>query len=237
VDALQALEAFAFGELGCMHIEIMDRNLTAEDYDLAGYRYRYFNGFEIDLTLDEDTLFKNMKPACRRCIRKADKSGVQLEVATDLEFADDYYAQALDVYAKQNLAPTYSKDRVRALIKFLLPTGQLLLVRARDAEGRCIATGIYPAMNDTTYFWSGASWREHQGLRPNEAIMWFAMQYWKERGIAKLDMGGSGDYKRKYGGEEIAVPWARKSRFPLIESSRNLAQSAAGMMQRLPARR
>jgi hypothetical protein len=122
------------------------------------------------------------------------------------------------------------------LIKYLLPTCQLLLVRAKDSEGNCIATGIFPALNDTSYFWGGASWRPFQVLRPNEAIQWFAMRYWKARGISKYNMGGGaggGDYKRKYGGYEIAVPQGRKSKYPVFENLRNFGKALFTAKQRI----
>src|SRR5436189_3057502 len=99
-----------------------------------------------------------MTSACRRCIRKAKKVGVTIEEADDPEFADDYYAQLRDVFAKQSLVPTYGVDRVQALIAHLHPTGRLLLLRARGPDGASIATGIFPAMNGSMYFWGGASW-------------------------------------------------------------------------------
>ena len=40
-------------------------------------------------------------------------------------------------------------ERVRALIKHVYPTGTLLMLRARNAEGQCIATGLYAALNRT----------------------------------------------------------------------------------------
>jgi predicted N-acyltransferase len=174
-----------------------------------------------------------MNSACRRCIRKAEKSGVQIEEASDATFVDDYYTQLQDVFAKQGLVPTYPRERVRALVEHVLPTGRLLLVRARSPDGTCIATGIFPAMNDTMFFWGGASLRQHQILRPNEMVQWFAMRYWKARGIRRYDMGGGGEYKRKYGGREIAVPWIRKSRHPVLESLRNNAKYLFSLKQRL----
>jgi hypothetical protein len=232
VDALFALDDFAFYELHCIHIEIMDRYLTTSDLKEAGYLYddKAFSGFEIDLTRDEETLFASMESACRRCIRKAAKVGVKIEVADDKLFADDYYAQLEDVFAKQGLVPTYSKERVMFLIECLLPSGQLLLVRARDSEGNCIGTGIFPALNDTMYFWGGASWRSFQSLRPNEAIQWFAMRYWKDKGIKKYDMG---EYKRKYGGYEIVVPWGRKSKYLILEQLRNFGKNIFNAKQRI----
>ena len=85
--------------------------------------------------------------------------------------------------------------------------------RARR-EGLPIATGIFPAFNGTAYFWGGASVREHQILRPNEAIFWHAMRYWRGRGMTALDLGGGGDYKRRYGPRELRLPLFRRSRFP-----------------------
>jgi hypothetical protein len=205
MNAVEALRRFAFRDLNCIHLELMDRNL-GERAISDRYRYRSHNGFEIDLSRTGDDLFSNMTPACRRCIRKAVRSGVVIREANDTAFADDYYRQLTDVFAKQGLIPTYEAARVSALIRHLQPTGNLLLLRAIDAEGHCIATGIFPAMDDRAYFWGAASWRAYQHLRPNELLLWHVFQYWKSRSIHFFEMGGAGDYKRKYGGYEISVP-------------------------------
>jgi hypothetical protein len=231
--ALVALERFAFRTLKCMHFEIMDRRFHAPDIIHANFVFKTQRGYEIDLSRTSEALFRAMDPACRRCIRKAEKSGVHLEIATDESFADDYYSQLQDVFAKQHLVPTYSLERVRGLIRHLLPTGNLLLVRAISREGKCIATGIFPAYHDTMFFWGGASWRAHQDVRPNEAVQWFAMQYWKDRRITRYDMVGMADYKRKYGGYEIQVPWVRQSRYQALEYFRNTAKRAFSMVQHL----
>ena len=230
-QAVQALITFAFQELGCVHLEMMDRNLTLRDLDGLDIERRVYHSFEIDLTCGEDELFSKMKSACRRCIRKAVKQGVFIEESRDPEFADEYYAQLKDVFAKQDLVPTYGIERVRQLIRHLHPTGQLLLLRARDRSGRCIATGIFPHMNGVMYFWGGASWRQHQLLRPNEAIQWTAMKIGKQKGLRTYDMGGGGEYKRKYGGSEITVPWLQKSKYPWIGHLRDMAQHGHKMGQ------
>ncbi len=217
-------------------MEMMDRNLLIEDADGLGFEYRRFGGFEIDLTQDPEQLFSNMASACRRCIRRAEKSRVTIEEARDIAFADEYYAQLQEVFQKRSLVPTYGVERVRELITCLSDTGQLLLVRARDPQGRCIATGIFPAMNTTMSFWGGASWRETLGYRPNEAVQWYAMQYWKAKGIQRYDMGGGGEYKRKFGGREIMVPWLRKSKYPGLAFLRNLTKQVVGWRQRIAGR-
>lgn len=231
--ALEALRYFAFNDLKCHHFEIMDRNMTFEDCSKFNFDIQTENSFEIDLTKSEEDLLANMdKKSCRWCIRKSEKCGVIIEEAHDMNFADDYYAQLKDVFAKQSLIPTYSIERVRELIRDIYPTGNLLLLRAKNSSGICIATGIFPAFNDTMYFWGGASWRQYQNLRPNEAIVWYAMKYWKKRGIEKFDFGGAGEYKRKYGGYRIKIPWVRMSKYKIIGSMRNFAKYLISIHQK-----
>ena len=59
------------------------------------------------------------------------------------------------------------------------------------------------------------------------------MRYWKERGISRYDMGGPREYKRKYGGEEIYVPWLRRSKYPGLRQMRKLAHQNQKAQQRL----
>jgi hypothetical protein len=222
--AVEALVPFAYRELGCLHLELKDRLLTLGDLDGLGFRTSPFTIFEIDLAKPEDEIFAAMSSPCRRAIRRGAKVGVTVEEADGEDFAEEYYAQLEDVFAKQSLTPSYGVDRVESLIRSIHPTGRLLLLRARGPDGEGIATGIFPAMNGVAYFWGGASWRSHQVARPNEAIFWHAMRYWKERGMSTLDMGGGGDYKRKYGPRELSIPFARRARLPGLIQLRDLAE-------------
>jgi hypothetical protein len=236
--ALEALMPFAFGELGCAHLEIRDRGLTEDDLGGLGLRWAAAPTAVIDLRPSEDELFGAMASACRRNIRKAAKSGVTVEEVNvgDPTFAVDFYDQLRDVFAKQNLVPTYSIDRVRQLISHVGPSGQLLLLRARSPEGRCIATAVLPWYHRTMYFWGGASWRSHQHLRPNETLIWHAMRWARERGVTEFDFVGGNAYKSKYGTVEVPVPWARRSRSPLVANLRDAAQQGFALKQRAVAR-
>jgi hypothetical protein len=235
-ELLAPLTDWAFRELGCVHLEISDRRFRSNDGRAAGVEQTAYESYKSDLTKGEDELFSNMDGACRRCIRKADKSGVVIEEAHDLGFADEYYAQLQDVFAKQGKVPTYAVERVRALLTNLLPTGRVLAVRARNPEGRCIATGIYPGMNDTAFFWGNASWRTEQHWRPNEYLHWYALRYWKARGVKLFDWGGGGTYKEKYGVEAHIVPWFYQSRYPLLSAVRNQARALYYGSQKLIGR-
>ena len=115
-EVLKALIDFAFRDLECVHVELMDRQLDLATVQTLGLKHRVFRGYEIDLTQDEDSLFAAMSPACRRCIRKAEKSGVTVEAGNDEEFAEEYYEQLKEVFGRQRLTPTYWLERVHALV-------------------------------------------------------------------------------------------------------------------------
>jgi len=229
--ALAAVEEMAWSNLKCLHMEVSDLYFTIEDGP-PGFAREFYISYRTDLTKSEEELFEGMDSACRRCIRKAEKSGVTIEEAHDLAFADEYYQQLIDVFAKQRLVPTYTVDRVRALIKHLEPTGRTLLLRARDSDGNCIASGIFPGFNKIAEFWGNASFRSSQNLRPNELMQWYAIRYWKRRGIEIYDWGGEGKYKEKYGCVPHRVPWFTKSRFELISKLRDEAKKMFNRKQR-----
>jgi CelD/BcsL family acetyltransferase involved in cellulose biosynthesis len=234
-DAAVALADLAFSDLRCAHLELADRHLHVGDLG-SGFSHELGRTFELPLGTD-DEIFGSFTSACRRAVRKSDKVGLVVEEAHGEEFADEYHEQLVGVFARQGLAPTYDVDRVRALIRCLEPTGRLLLLRARDPEGASIATAIFPAFGGTAYFWGGASVREQQVLRPNEALFWYAMRRWRDHGVTTFDFGGGGDYKRRYGGTEVFRASFQRARFPGLLALRSAARTLVGQRQRLHAAR
>jgi hypothetical protein len=231
--ALAAIETLAWDTLKCIHMEVSDPQFVPEDGEKLGFTTGSYLSYRTDLRKSEDELFNGMDSACRRCIRKAEKSGVTVEEAHDVAFADEYYEQLKDVFAKQGLVPTYPVERVRSLVKHLEPTGRLLLLRARDPKGRCIATGIFPGFKKIAEFWGNASLRSGQIWRPNEYIQWYVMRYWKKRGVEVYDWGGEGTYKEKYGCVPHSVPWFTKSRHQIVGKLRHEAKKMFERKQRL----
>jgi len=225
LDVMNVFTEYVLTELSCHFFQITDRYLNADDANRLSCSVQFKRNIEIDLSKSEAELFANMSSACRRCIRKAEKSGVSIEEASSNGFAEEFYEQLKDVFLKQSLLPTFGVDRVRKLINSLYPTGNILLLRARDRDGRCIATGIFPGFNRHMHFWGGASWRNYQSLRPNESLMWYAMKYWKKRGVTIFDMVGWAPYKMKYGAYEIQDLLLMAARPKVLVPIRNVSYS------------
>jgi len=231
--ALAAVEQMAWESLKCLHMEVSDPGFKPEDGEELDFTCQFYTSYRTNLTKSEEELFNGMDSACRRCVRKAEKSGVVIEEAHDEQFAGEFYEQLKDVFRKQGLVPTYDIHRVQALVKHLEPTGRILLLRARSPQGNCIATGIFPGFNRIAEFWGNASYQSSQLLRPNEAIQWYVMRYWKRRGMEVYDWGGEGTYKEKYGCEAHRVPWFTKSRYEFISKLRGEAKEMFAMRQKV----
>lgn len=224
--ALRALARFALFDQKCLYVELSDIYCDLEAARSAGYEVTTSSGFVSDLTLSEEELFGRMTSACRRCIRKAEKVGVIIEEAEPDGFASEFHAQLTNVFSHQGLKPTYSEERVARLIEHVHPSGDLLLLRARTPEGQSIATGIFYGFGKYSGFWGNGSMRDMLHLRPNQALHWYAMRYWKNRGVRWHHWGGGGAYKQAYGPDALtycrqfksAVPGIVKLRKPAIDA-------------------
>lgn len=233
---LGALRRFAFSDLGCVHLEVMDRSLPSTIEAPRGFYVGQLSGYERRIDTDEEHLLGGMTKNGRRDVRRALRNGVvveEVDPTIDSDFASEYYEQVTESFAKRSLAPTYPLERVEAMIRHLHPSGNLVLLRSRLPDGKLAATGVFPGLAGAgAVFWMGASHREHQALLPNEALMWHALRTWRDRGAVTFDFGGGGRYKSKYGGQGISVPWFRCSRFAILEKGRGVAQRTVRLAQK-----
>ncbi len=235
-SALTALRDFAFGELRCVHLEVMDRCSRFEPMP-SGFTASALPGYELDLRRDDDALLAAMTANGRRDVRRAIRNGITVEAVDPTnsdEFTREYYAQVSESFAKRSLRPPYPRERVDAMVRHLGRTARVQLLLARDPTGRPVATGIFPGLSGgTAFFWMGASRRDAQHSLPNEALMWAALRRWRDDGACRFDFGGGGTYKAKYGGTQIAVPWLRASRFGFVEAGRGALGRAVRRRQRV----
>jgi hypothetical protein len=241
--AAQALLPFAFRDLGCLHVELTDRHLAGEDLARSGYVVEPGWTFVADLTPPEEAILGNMQSRARTYVQRAARGGLRVEAETEPGFAAEYHDQLTDVFASQGIAPTYPEQRVRTLIDVLQPTGQLLLLRVRAPDGRSIASAVVVGRNETAVLWGSAFYRSDRALHPNEILHWEVMRRWKARGALRYDMGGAGDYKRRYGAVRTPTAHAYRSRYAVLRHGRAAVrrlvatrQVAAGLPRRVAGR-
>jgi hypothetical protein len=226
LDILRVLPQYAFRKLGCTYMEIIDPSFDYDGLEPLPYKIEHLDWYAFDLIHSEEEIFANMKHSGRNSIRKAIKSGVVVEEVTGKGFAEEYYAQYSDVLARHGLLPAYSLEMVQLMIDYMLPTGNMVLLKALSPEGTCIATGIFLALNKTAIFWGAASWRQHQALRPNDLLAWEGIKLMKERGVQILHLGGQSEqFKEKLGCQEANMYRLMKAKYPFLDTVIELMNS------------
>lgn len=167
----------------------------------------------IDLTLDEDQLWKNLKSGYRTCIRKFAKDGGYIKEDYSEEFIEEHHRQLEQVFTKVGLTtPNY---RVKMRLLFNSPDfskgaddklGVYSIKALLPVEGnggsseKNIASSYYIHNGYMAMFASNASYGSFLRSCPNQALTWHAIMAFKAAGLHYLDMGGSGDYKLNFSG-------------------------------------
>ena len=228
LDLLPCVQEYLFKHKKVGLIEIVDRGIPVKDAQDAGYCADIADTLELDVDKTDDELFKVFKTDCRNFIRQFERRGAIYErVAPSDEFAEEYYEQLKDVFAKQGLVPTYSVDKVKRLLRHLTDGETVLCQHVLDPETKeSIATSIFLAYNKIFYFWGGASYRSGQHYRPNEYMLWRAITYWRDKGYQTFDMVGVRDYKKKFGSHEVQYAHITIPRYKWIVLLRDLAKKA-----------
>jgi hypothetical protein len=156
-----------------------------------------------------EDLWSGMYKTTRNYVRRAEKSGLRVEIAQDDSAVFEYCDQLKAVFARKQQVPTHSRNRPLVMWRCLQPKGRMRILRALHGE-RCIAT--YLLVFDERVIWGlgTASWPDALELRPNELIHWRSIEMAAELGLRRYDFCGGGDYKKKYGAQEVPrIRWQK----------------------------
>lgn len=206
-EALREVAKYAFRKKRCWYVQINDKNIKEDELDNS---IKYIPGriVYLDISKSQDEILNNFKKNGRRDVRAFYRKGARIEkVPFDKRFADIYYEQLIDVFAKQSLEPFYDKQKIYDLAEaFTDKQDCVLALMAFNEDDKCIATLLSFGLGDWAYYLGAASFREYQKLLPNEGLFWEFVKYWNEKGIKHLDLVGYREYKMKYNPDLVSSP-------------------------------
>ncbi|MCM1060390.1 MAG: GNAT family N-acetyltransferase [Eubacterium sp.] len=224
-EIIGELSSYLFKKYHCLYIEICDRFISVQEAADKGFAVLQCDTLELEIDKSDEELFKVFKTDCRNFIRQFERRGASIEIAEPNDvFAEEYYSQLEDVFAKQQLVPTYSLKKVKCLIRHMKDSGNILCLRVRNPEGKSIASSIFLGYKERFFFWGGASYRPEQHYRPNEYMIWTAIKYWRDRSCRIFDMVGVRDYKRKFGSHEESYAKIVIPKYKILFTLRNVAK-------------
>ena len=169
----------------------------------------------VDLSQGSDAVFSNFASSTRRAIRKAQKTGVAVDISTSRIALRGYYDLHCETRRRHGLPPQpYSFFEL--LHKRLIETGKGVIVSA-TFESKLAASAIYLQQGNTIHYKYGASDETLQQSRCNNLVMWTALEHYSQQGFLKMDFGrnslknqeGLRKYKLNYGASEQVIHYLR----------------------------
>lgn len=173
-----------------------------------------FYSHRADLVTSQSRLFESLDSGTRRAIRKAEKSGVKVEVLNTQQSVQTYY----DLHCltrKRHGLPPQPLAFFRQIFENILAKGQGFVALATH-EKKPIAGAVYFHLGDRAIYKYGASDLRFKEFRANNLVMWEAMRWCAAQGLASLDFGrtsigneGLRRFKLQFGAREEMIHYYR----------------------------
>lgn len=202
--------------------------------DLLLTRRARWHGIEIESSLD--ALRRQVAPAARRAVRRAEREGVCVGTLDDSHL-DDFVR--LHVALRKRKYRQLAQPRAFfAAIRDRFQNVDSWFPLAARYRGRIIAVTIYLRWRDKLYYKFNASAPETLPLRPNDLLLWEGLRLAHELGCREVDLGATDDnqpglsrFKRHYGAVEREI---RHLRY-VPATARTVAATDADLLGRVTA--
>ena len=189
-DALEALYHYASKELKASYVDI------TLPYSLHIKISKHWNisrpaTLIVDLNRTEDEIWKSFEGRMRTAVRKAQKSGIQVDIIQCSINEIEIFCDMLEkVYGRHGIKPVFPISFYKNL---LIPRSPYAFLYGARFEGRWIAMALILKYRDWMNYHSAASLREYGKFGANNLLQWKIILDGLKEGIKKYDLGaGSG---------------------------------------------
>jgi hypothetical protein len=195
----------------------------------------------VDLSEDENRLFRNLRDGTRRNVMKARRADVKVTLDTSPASVREFYRLNCITRSEHGLPPQpYSF--FRRVQENILSAG-FGNVALASVHGRTVAAAVFFHFGKRALFKYGASDKRFWPLRPNDLLMWEAIRWYAARGFARLCFGrtdipqqGLRRYKANWGAVEETVRYYRLAmdQGEFVGVKRHSSQVRSMIFRRLP---
>lgn len=182
--------------------------------DLAVPASVAFLGHQLTLHRDPAWLFSHCDSATRRAVRKAEQAGLSITFAHDLETTRAFHT-LLCKTRKRLGVPPQPLHFFESIQRNILARRQGCIVLARRGDIP-VAGAMFFHFARRALFKFGASDEAFQHLRPNNLVMWRAIDWHARAGFESLDLGrtsldndGLRRFKLGWGAAERRIEYSR----------------------------
>ncbi len=200
IEIYKELIQFLFKSGECSYFQAADFHLEVANVAHSTLKYEIYPSYILDLSPKIEELFINMNHGARRQIKASQARGIIIRNTENINsYIDVYYDQLMDVFNKQFLQPTHTKEDIKNQILALVNVDKILLLEAVSSDNILLASLFIAFDNKIAFGLGTASYKKYQNLYPNEILFFEAIAQLKNRGISMFEFGGRRSYKEKYG--------------------------------------
>jgi len=145
--------------------------------------------FQLDISLSEEELLKNMHQKTRYNIRLAEKRGVKI-VEDNSELGFEEYWKLTEETTKRQKFFAHTKSYHQKMWQTMIKDGSGYLLKA-IFEGKVLTTWVLFELNGVLYYPYGASTEKNREVMASNLMMWEAIRLGKKHGCRMFDMWGS----------------------------------------------
>jgi hypothetical protein len=171
---------------------------------------KIYHGHILSLNGDENQLFSAFRDSTKRNIKKSIKKGVEVKICNSLKSMKDFYRLNC-ITRKYHGLPPQPWHFFMNVFKYIISSKTGVIVLAMY-QNRVIAGNVYFFLGGKALYKYGASDKKFQHLRPNDLVMWKAIEWLSQNGFKSLDLGktvpdnkGLLQFKRGWRGEEETI--------------------------------
>ena len=192
-----------------LNMRCLRNDMPLGDGEFAQVKQAKWHG--IDLDGDLDAHWSRIDSSARRAIRKAEKLGLTVRLATSEHDLRSFFTLHLGIrkYKYRLLAQPY---RFFQNIWTIFSDAGLAALMLAEINDEVVGAVMYLAWGSTLYYKFSASSANHLEFRPTDLLIWEGMKFAKSHGYSFLDLGlsdwdqdGLVRYKRKFATEEGTI--------------------------------
>lgn len=168
----------------------------------------------VNLCPDVDAVSNRFNPMHLRNIKIALRKDVRIELGNSQEHVDAFYR--LQVLTRRRKGLPVQPRKFFNLLKTNILDNELGFILLAHRGEECLAGAVFLHWQRTLTYKYGASSSEGRNFRPNNLILWTAVQWGCDNGYAILDLGrtelennGLRRFKNGWGAEEIPLGYSR----------------------------
>jgi len=176
----------------------------------SGFIHQEHLNYLLDLKRTPDEIWQSIRSNARRNINKARKSEIVIEQVNSADQVAMAYKLLRDTYERLQV-PLAHATLFQSAFEILTPAGMLrmLVARLKDTPVGVMTLLLHKGI---VLYWYTGVLREYASFRPNDLLVWHALEWGSQNGFSVFDFGGAGkpdeeygvrDFKAKFGGQLV----------------------------------